>query len=86
MLDVCDVVPYLYVTMNLVKQVREAKRLRREDLAVRAGISVSYVFKLEREPELMPGLEHARAIARALGTTVDKLFPPVAQPATAGKR
>lgn len=63
--------------MNRVRPIREAKGLRREDLASRALISYEYVRRLEREgddtPE--PTLPVARRIADALGSTLDDVFP-----------
>ena len=61
--------------MSRIKQLREAQGLRREDVAAKAGISYDYVRKLEVGEVLNPSLDIARAIARVLGTTVDKLFP-----------
>ncbi len=68
--------------MNRLKETREARGLRLEDLASRAGITKEYVFKLERG-EHTPGLTIARGLADALDVSVDFLFPPVA--ATASK-
>jgi transcriptional regulator with XRE-family HTH domain len=55
---------------------RESLGLRREDVAARAGISYDYVRKLETMgDEANPSIEVARAIASALNSTVDLLFP-----------
>jgi len=62
--------------MNRLKALRDEKKLRREDVAARAGISYDYVRKLEIEGG-QPGLDIARRMAAALGVTVDDLFPPV---------
>jgi transcriptional regulator with XRE-family HTH domain len=78
-------VQYFYCTMNTVKKTREAKGLRREELAVSAGISVAYVFKLESDTDgsIDPGLDIARRLSDALGVPLDKLFPRV--PVAAGR-
>jgi transcriptional regulator with XRE-family HTH domain len=62
--------------MSRVKEVREARGLRQEELAARAGISFSYVRQLEAADRPTPGLDIARRIADALETTIDALFPP----------
>jgi transcriptional regulator with XRE-family HTH domain len=61
--------------MSRLRQVREERGLRREDLASRAGISYQYVRILESSDPPTPGLEIARRIAEALGATVDDIFP-----------
>ena len=60
-----------------MKTLREAKGLRREDLASLAGISHAYIYKLE-SGAATPGLEIARRVAEVLGVTVDEAFPPEA--------
>jgi transcriptional regulator with XRE-family HTH domain len=70
--------------MSRVKDAREAKKMERNDLAAKAGISREYVRLLESENPPTPGLDVARAIARALGTSIDKLFPQD-QPARAAR-
>lgn len=65
--------------MSHLKTLREAKGLRREDVASRAGISYDYVRKLEVEGGT-PGLDIARAVARTLDATVDEVFPPEPSP------
>lgn len=71
--------------MSRVKELREAKGLRREDVAAKAGISYDYVRRLEVD-NVNPGLDIARAVAKVLGSTVDKVFPPAPEPATAGRK
>jgi len=61
--------------MSRLKKHRERSGLRREDLASRAGISLSYVLKLESDDPPTPGLDIARRVAEALGVTVDEVFP-----------
>ena len=65
--------------MSRLREIRESKRLRREEVAVAAGVSFEYVRRLEGHYPPVPGLEVARAIAEALGVSVDEAFPP--QPA-----
>lgn len=72
--------------MSKVKETREAQGLRREDLAARAGISYDYVRRLETDDPPTPGLDIARRVAEALGTTVDKLFPRQSEPVRAARR
>jgi transcriptional regulator with XRE-family HTH domain len=66
--------------MNRVKQLRTAREMRKEALAAAADVSLSYIHLLEGENPPTPGLERARAIAEALGVSVDEAFPaPVAE-------
>lgn len=68
--------------MSQLRTRREALGMRREELAVKSGLSANYLQKLENDPGAAnPTLEVARAIADALDTTVDELFPAPA-PAT----
>lgn len=66
--------------MNTVREHREARGLSRADLAVRSGVSYSTICQLEaragRDDEPTPVLGTARALADALATPVDVLFPP----------
>jgi transcriptional regulator with XRE-family HTH domain len=77
------VVGHIYVPVSKLKKRREALGMRREELAVKAGISFETVRRLEANPaEANPTLEVARGIADALDTTIDELFP-VVEPETA---
>ncbi len=69
-----------------VREFREARGLRREDVASRAGVSYETVRKLEADMHT-PGLEMARRIAAALDATVDELWPsePTEAPAPSGE-
>ena len=58
-----------------IREIRESRGLRREDVASLTGISYEYVRKLEADDPPTPGLEIARKLASALGVTVDELFP-----------
>lgn len=58
---------------------RKELGLEPAEVAKRAGCSAEYVRLLERRPaEANPTLEVARALARALDTTADELFPAAA--------
>lgn len=57
-----------------VKQLREAAGLSQQALAVRAGLSVSVVSRLEQGAHEDPRLSTIRAIAEALGVGVDDLL------------
>lgn len=59
---------------NRVQPIREARGLRREDLASKAGISYEYVRKLEVTGKY-PSLDVARRVADVLGGSVDEIFP-----------
>lgn len=48
----------------------------RAALAAKAGITREYVRQLESDNPPTPGLDVARALARALHTSINKLFPP----------
>jgi transcriptional regulator with XRE-family HTH domain len=72
--------------MNRVRETRIARDMSREALAATAGISYQFVRILESEDPPEPGLGRARNIAKALGKSVDYLFPPVAVAATTGRR
>jgi transcriptional regulator with XRE-family HTH domain len=61
--------------MSRVKERREALGMRREGLAAKAGVSLSFILQLESQNPPDPSLDRSRRIARALDTTVDKLFP-----------
>lgn len=60
--------------MSQLKQIREGKGLRREQVAAAAGISLQYVRDLE-DDKSNPSLPIARKVAAALGVTVDDVWP-----------
>ena len=62
--------------MNRIKELREAKGLRKEDIAARAEISYDYVQRLEAGGRQNPSIGIARRIAAALDCEVDDVFPP----------
>jgi DNA-binding XRE family transcriptional regulator len=55
-----------------LKVLRAEAKLTQEKLAVKAGVTVSVVRKLEQTGS-DPSWDTARAIARALGVSLDKL-------------
>lgn len=59
---------------NSLKVIRKRERLKPVQLAVAADVSLSYLYILE-SGESLPGLDVARRLARALGTTIDAIWP-----------
>lgn len=59
-----------------LQQIRESRGLTREGLAAKADISREYVRLLETAHAPTPSLRIARALALALGLSVDELWPP----------
>lgn len=59
-----------------IRKFRKEKKLRQEDLAEKAGLSVNYVGALERG-EKYPSLETFIIIANALDVTSDMLLADV---------
>lgn len=58
-----------------IKELRAARKLSQRALAKMAGVSFSYIARLELGHYHSPSVEIARKIAKALGTTDRKLFP-----------
>lgn len=56
-----------------IRKVRKQRKLRQEDLAEKAGISLTYVGALERG-EKIPSLETFIAIANALEISADVIL------------
>lgn len=58
-----------------VQELRKAKGMTQQELAISAGIKISTLQKIERAETLPPGtsVEVAVRIARALGVTVEDL-------------
>src|SRR6186713_1540846 len=70
-------------TVLLGKRIGEARRQRhwtKADLARKAGISPSYVTRIEQGAYDRPSMEQIRAIAGALGVTVMTLAEPLPEP------
>jgi len=61
--------------MSRIREVREAKGIRKEELAAMSGLSFSLVSSVERGDHT-PSLKNSRRLAEALGVSVDDLFPP----------
>ena len=61
--------------MSRLRELREERGLRREEVAVGAAISYDYVRRLEAPDSPNPTLAVARRIAEVLGVTVDAAFP-----------
>jgi transcriptional regulator with XRE-family HTH domain len=59
-----------------VRQLREAKGLSQQALAVAAGLSISVVTQIEQGHREDPRVSTVVAIARALGVSVDALVAP----------
>jgi transcriptional regulator with XRE-family HTH domain len=68
-----------------VKQMREARGLSQQALAVAAGLSISVVTQLEQGFKADPRLSTAAALAEALGVTVDELLREAGEKAPADK-
>ena len=61
-----------------VRLARTAAHLRQEDLERLSGLTQATISRIEHDPNASETvqLSTARALAAALGTTVDALFPP----------
>lgn len=59
---------------DLIRNRRQALGLGQEELSEAAGLTKTYVFKIEKE-DRMPGYGATLAIARVLGLTAEELFP-----------
>lgn len=60
---------------NRIRELRESLKISRQALANKAGISISYLYDLERQL-YNPSIDVAHRIAAALGKPVDQVFPP----------
>lgn len=56
-----------------VKRLREAAGLSQMGLAVKAGLSLSMIAQVEQGQKVDPRVSTLRAIAEALGATLDEL-------------
>ncbi len=61
--------------MNHLKQLREAAGLTQFELAVKAGLNLSAITQIESGRRRSPRIDTCRAIAVALGVTVDDIWP-----------
>jgi transcriptional regulator with XRE-family HTH domain len=66
--------------LSRIKELREAKGIRREDIASLAFVSYETIRRLEMDDGARPTLAVARRIADVLGVTVDEVFPPAGAP------
>lgn len=60
--------------LNRIRDFRKAADLTLKQLAARSNVSVSYLSSLEIQGGSV-GLDVARRIARALGQSLDEVFP-----------
>ncbi len=60
---------------NLVKKVREQRKMSQRRLALLTGIAQSQIGSIERG-ESWPSIEKAHRIAEALQSTTKRLWPP----------
>jgi transcriptional regulator with XRE-family HTH domain len=61
---------------NRLKRLRAGRGLTQEELAARAGLSVSLVMALEQGKRGNPRLDTLLKLAAALGVTLDELAGP----------
>lgn len=59
-----------------LKALRAEAKLSQQALAVRAGLSLSVVSQIEQGRKEDPRVSTARALADALGASLDDLIPP----------
>lgn len=61
-----------------LRDARIAAKFTQEDLEQRSGLTQAAISRIEHDPDPAGSLflATARALAGALGTTVDALFPP----------
>lgn len=64
-----------------LREVRHSRGLTQAQLADRAGITPSYMTRLENAT-VAPGIDMAARLAAALGTTADDLLPSAIPPDT----
>ncbi len=66
--------PIVKVFASSLRDLRTARGLTQAELAVKAGINVSYVGRLERA-KCAPGIDLVERLAEALGASVHDLLP-----------
>lgn len=59
-----------------LRRARLQKRLTREELARKAGVSAGFIAQLEERREGTTTAEVLRKVASALGKTVEEIFLP----------
>ena len=62
---------------NRLREIRAVLAISQRQLAIRSGLTSRAIRQVE-SGAVHPKLETARAIANALGTTMDHIFPPEA--------
>ena len=63
-----------------LKKLREARALSQQDLAVKAGLSISVVSQIEQGKKLNPRADTIFALADALGVSADMFRPAIRRP------
>lgn len=58
---------------NRIKQIRNSLNWTQEDLAIRSGVSVSSIGRMENEQQL-PNLYSALCVCKALDKFLDEVF------------
>lgn len=62
-----------------LRELRTSRGMTQAELARKAHVAVSYMWKLE-SGAAAPGIDLVERLASSLGTTVNDLFPTAAQP------
>lgn len=62
------------LVINRLGELRRSAGLTQQELAFKANLSISTVAKVE-QGKTAPALDTARAIAAALGVTIDEIWP-----------
>lgn len=60
---------------DLMKELREQKQMSQADLAKEVGVTQAAISKIELGETESPSLDLARAIAKALDSSTEELFP-----------
>lgn len=61
--------------MNRLRELRAAADKSQTDIVVATGIAAPNLSRLENDPDADPKISTAKKLARALGCTLDDLFP-----------
>ena len=64
-----------YINLNRVREIRRKLDITQQELADKLKSTRSYISWLESGQNNNPSLARARTIAKALNSTVDKVFP-----------
>lgn len=60
---------------NRLARIREKAGISQSELSRRSKVTQQYISALEQQPEQVPGVDIAAALARALGVAPLQLFP-----------